>query len=77
VEQGRSAKGVLRVVIAARVLQAAAEHASEASAIDGDGVEHLAALTHPDAVAAGNACDPDGAFGVRADPVGRHPAPAL
>jgi hypothetical protein len=39
----------------------AAEHAREATAIDGDCGEHFAALSYARAVLARHACDPDGA----------------
>ena len=44
----------------------ASQHARETAAIDGDGIEHLATLSHAYALLAGNAGDPHGTVSVRA-----------
>ena len=49
---------------------AATEHAGEAAAVEGDGVEHLAALGDPDAALVRHVGVPGGAVGVEADAVG-------
>src|SRR4029078_7765190 len=50
----------------------ASEHAGKASAVELDGIEHLAALRHPNAAAVGDVGVPHCSLRIEADPVG-HP----
>ena len=54
-----------------RAAVVAAEHAGEAAAIGGHGLQDAPALGDPDAVLVGDVGVPDGALGVEADAVGR------
>src|SRR5438132_12747298 len=53
-----------------RSLVYASEHASEAAAINADGLKHLASFADPHASFVGNVSVPDGVIGVDADTVG-------